>query len=172
MVSSPHVSLRVPGLTFVVLGALAALPAHGDTYEELLRNSPFGSPSSVTSERKTSAAVEFRGVVIDGKDRIFSVHDRTARRAYWLRENESEGDIHVRSYHAESGVIEIVYSGQVMTLPLKQAEWAATTGPGLTRPSPATAPTDPVSDAQQSRRVTLATFLERSRNRGTTPTTP
>jgi xanthine/CO dehydrogenase XdhC/CoxF family maturation factor len=106
--------------------ALLALNMAGDSaaqaIDSLLRNSPFGNPGSAPASADNSGQqFEFRGVVDDGGNLLFSVYEPATRRSRWLAVGESSEAVTVRSFDAQNNSLTIEHQARTLTLALRKA---------------------------------------------------
>ncbi len=90
-------------------------------FNSLLNNSPFGQTrSGGPTTDASNAPVEFRGVVVEGAEKIFSVYEPEYRRSFWLKENETEGRITVRHFDEAASTLSVEYGSDVLQLSIRR----------------------------------------------------
>lgn len=155
--------IRIVGL-FVPLGL--AFPACGATsnLDGLLRNSPFDAAPAVAAN---GAALELRGVLVDGGEYFFSLYDPSTRASMWVGLNETGNPFTVQSYDTAKGLAQVAYKGRTLSLALKQAKVVALAANPVAN-APAAAPSAPVnvsSAANQNEAARLTAIVEEIRRR-------
>lgn len=112
--------LQIAGL----LLALAATASHGaaPNLDSLLQNSPFGGPAAVAGGARTDAPLEFRGVLVEGGEKFFSIYEAASHSSLWVGVNEPGNPYKVQGYDSVKGIVTVEYKGGLVTLPLKQAK--------------------------------------------------
>lgn len=98
----------------------AHLGAAADMRDSLLKNSPFGDPAEKVSA--AAAAPEFRGYMVEGGERIFSLYDPAQGRSFWLKRDEAGGGLVARKFSEDKLLLEVEYRGRPLALHLVQAK--------------------------------------------------
>lgn len=92
-------------------------------FDNLLKNSPFGTPAVRTSEQeKFDTGLEFRGILSDGGEKFFSLHDLRTQTASWVGLNEPGFRFLVRHYDPARSTVEVECEGRLVTLALKPSK--------------------------------------------------
>jgi len=88
--------------------------------DSLLSNSPFGSAKSSGQPADTATQpLEFRGVLEENGQQIFSIYDTATKRSRWVGINAASDDFVVKSYDAGANSISLDQHGRVLALTLK-----------------------------------------------------
>lgn len=102
------------------------------------KEAPVQKVEPVVQNGPISREVEFRGIVqLDGVYQ-FSVFNKSSQKGYWLRENESEDGISIRSFDAESMSITLQMNGRSERLTLmseSDAPLPVSTSVSITQPN-------------------------------------
>lgn len=109
-------------ITLGLAGGQVLALATPQKWDTLVGNSPFPSPPAIAPSAETQTALEFRGVVIEDGEPLFSIYDPAARRAIWVRLNESGSAFAVQSYDADLASVVVQYKERVQKIALKQAK--------------------------------------------------
>src|ERR1700694_153274 len=127
MVSRPLIAASVCLLTFLGPAGAASTP---DRFGGLLANSPFGSPRAGAPGSGTSEPLEFRGVLEENGNRIFSIYETATHRSNWVDLNDPVNEFSVKDYDAAHDSVTVEFQGNPLKLALKRAApvVAATTG--------------------------------------------
>lgn len=157
----------LPGLAAVaVFAAEPAKPA----LDSLVKNSPFGSAASPGAPGMESGALEFRGMIVDNGEPLFSFFETANRQSQWVKLNETGAPYTVQSYDPESQSVKVLYRNQPLTLTLKRAQIIVqaappmvTPAPGATGPSPTAVVNPSAPSADEAAR--LAQVAEEIRRR-------
>ncbi len=106
------------------LGAVAASAADDTkpSLDSLVKNSPFGSATSPAAPGMEAGGLEFRGVIVDNGEPLFSFFETANRQSNWVKLNESGAPYTVQSYDAENQSVKVLYRSQPLTLTLKRAQ--------------------------------------------------
>ncbi|MDQ8193378.1 hypothetical protein QEH59_03010 [Coraliomargarita sp. SDUM461004] len=127
---APHIRRSTPAKALRLLAlALASSFSHITTAETLESSNPFLPPGYgekqteppkpvVQTNGPISREIEFRGVVKFNNNYQFSVFNKTEQKGYWIKENQAEGGISVRSYDADSRTITVNMNGRSERLTL------------------------------------------------------
>lgn len=100
------------------LGLVAAAESDGGL-EKLLSNSPFAATGGAKPGAPENAPLEFRGMVTEGNERIFSVYSPSTHHSSWLRENETEGLITVKHFNEATSTLSVEYDSKSLSLTIK-----------------------------------------------------
>lgn len=87
--------------------------------DSLLSNSPFGSAKSGQTAEAGTQPLEFRGVLEENGQQIFSIYDTATKRSRWVGLNAASDDFVVKSYDASANSISLEQHGRVLALTLK-----------------------------------------------------
>jgi len=126
-----------------MLGALLvpAMQASPVNLDGLLSSPPFNGPTATAPVAASSdAALEFRSVLVERGEFLFSLYDSSSRRSLWVGLNEPGNPYVVQSYDSSAGQVVVQYQGRALTLPLKQAKVVAMAQNAPTPPAIATQP--------------------------------
>jgi len=104
-----------------LIAAAWVLPAGATTADEisnLLRNSPFASPTAEKVAVPVPTQLELRGVVVEGDVAWFTFYDGAAQKWMTVREGGEEGALAVKSYDRTQDLVVLNYAGRTMSLAL------------------------------------------------------
>jgi hypothetical protein len=88
----------------------------------LVTNSPFGSAKSgVSSAGNGGDPFEFRAVLGEDKEVLFSIYETATRRSNWVELNDPVNGFAVKSYDPAKESITVDYQGKSLTLAIKRA---------------------------------------------------
>lgn len=87
--------------------------------DSLLARSPFEPAKSSQPADTGNQSVEFRGVLEENGERIFSIHDTVTKHSRWVTLNDTGGDLVVKSYDAETRTVSLEQNGRTLALALK-----------------------------------------------------
>ena len=94
---------------------VAASPVDG-----LLNNSPFGAaPKGGQSADVGNQPLEFRAVLEENGQKLFSIYDTATKHSRWLTQNDASGDVVIKSYDEDAHTISLERNGQSLSLTLK-----------------------------------------------------
>jgi hypothetical protein len=119
-------------------------------FQSLVDRSPFSPPQGAVNLGATeeqAGPLEFRGLVVDEQGTAYSIFDATSNKGSWLRVDEQNGIVQVKSYDEANSVLEVVQNGKPLKLALKRSTIQA--GPSLAAMIPPPAPAG--GAAQQQR---------------------
>lgn len=102
--------------------------------DSLLSNSPFGSAKSNQAADTTTQPLEFRGVLEENGQQVFSVYDTATKRSRWVGLNAANEDFVIKSYDAEAHTISLEQRGRVLALTLKSGPKVVQNFPQLPQP--------------------------------------
>ena len=111
-------------LPAVLVALMNVSPARASeaSFAGLLANSPFGQVHAEgNSPAATAVPVEFRGFVVEGTARIYSLSEPEHHRSCWLRENETDGNITVRHFDERSATLRIEYKNIPLILVINKS---------------------------------------------------
>ncbi len=91
----------------------------GSRFDSLIANSPIGSAKTAQPADAGNQPVEFRGVLEENGQLLFSVFDTATKRSRWIPLNDSNGEVVVKSYNAETNTIALEQNGRALSLILK-----------------------------------------------------
>lgn len=131
-----HLVLKIIGLG---IGLACAGPVFGVVdFQPLVDRSPFSPPGRElvpgTTEEATGP-LEFRGLVVDEEGTAFSIFDSTSSKGSWIRADDPNGPVRVKSFDKVNSVLEVEQNGKPVKLALKRAQIQA--GPSLASMIPA-----------------------------------
>lgn len=110
----------LPGLAAVV--AFAAEPV-ASSLDSLVKNSPFGSAASAALPGAgESGILEFRGMIVDNGEPLFSFFDPATRSSQWVKLNESGAPYTVQSYDRENQTVKVLFRNQPLVLAMKRSQ--------------------------------------------------
>lgn len=118
MSSRPLIAASVCLLMVLSASGAAAAP---DKLGGLLANSPFGLSRAGATGSSASEPLEFRAVLEENGNRIFSIYDNTTHQSNWVDLNDPVKDFSVKEYDAENGSVTVEYQGKALKLALKRA---------------------------------------------------
>ncbi|RXK54914.1 hypothetical protein ESB00_03180 [Oleiharenicola lentus] len=127
----------LPGLAAVAV--FAAEPAK-PSLDSLVKNSPFGSATSPGAPGMESGTLEFRGVIVDNGEPLFSFFEPANRQSQWVKLNEAGAPYTVQSYDPDTQSVKVLYRGQPLSLALKRAQIIVQAAPPAPMPAPGGAP--------------------------------
>ncbi len=110
------------GLGAVAVFATEPVEAAKLSLDSLVKNSPFGSATSPVAPGMESGALEFRGVIVDNGEELFSFFETSNRQSQWVKLNEAGAPYAVQSYDRDNQSVKVLYRGQPLTLTLKRAQ--------------------------------------------------
>lgn len=145
-----------------------AVPPAPGQFDNLIKNSPFGSAATPGVQPSSDASVlEFRGVFVDKGEPYFSLHESTTRSSQWVGLKESGQPFVVESYDVDQGSIQVKYRNQVMNLALKRSQVMVQAMPmpvpvGPPAGAPAIA-AKPISSDEATRMAQVAEEIRRRR---------
>jgi hypothetical protein len=125
-------------LGLAVLIAPAAEPAKG-SLDSLVKNSPFGSATTVRNPGPESSQIEFRGMFVDQGEQFFSFHESATNTSQWVGLKETGTPYTVQSYDADTNTVKVLFRNQPFTLSLKRAQIIVQNSPPPTQ-FPVTSP--------------------------------
>lgn len=106
----------------------------------LLANSPFGTSRTGAPGSGTSEPLEFRAVLEENGNRIFSIYETATHRSSWVDLNDPVNEFSVKEYDAAHDSVTVEYQGKPLKLALKRAapvvSAAPVTLPGNVAPPP------------------------------------
>jgi hypothetical protein len=118
MASRPLIAAWFCLLTFLGPAGAASSP---DRLGGLLANSPFGSPRAGAPGSGTSEPLEFRAVLEENGNRIFSIYETATHRSNWVDLNDPVNEFAVKEYDAAHDSVTVEYQGKPLKLGLKRA---------------------------------------------------
>ena len=116
----------------VTVLSILCLPVMLAAQKTLEQNSPFlppGYQENKPAEPEAPQAppgmiareIEFRGIVKFGNEYQFSLFDKRAQKGYWIKMNETQGGMSVRSYNPSEMSIAVSRDGRTERVSLLQA---------------------------------------------------
>ena len=133
MASRPLIIASVCLLTALSPAVASNTP---DKFGGLLANSPFGSLRTGAPGSGAAEPLEFRAVLEENGNRIFSIYDTATHQANWVDLNDPVKEFSVKEYDAEHASVTVEYQGKTMTLALKRAPAVAQVAPQIPPPGP------------------------------------
>ena len=118
MVSRPLIIASVCLLTALSPAVASNTP---DKFGGLLANSPFGSLRTGAPGSGAAEPLEFRAVLEENGNRIFSIYDTATHQSNWVDLNDPVKEFSVKEYDAEHASVTVEYQGKSMKLVLKRA---------------------------------------------------
>lgn len=115
-------SLRSKTILLLAMGGTLGLTAGmaASQLDSLLTNSPFGAAAKSGQPADAgNQPMEFRGVVEENGQQLFSIFDTATKRSRWVGLNDASGEMVVKSYNAEGNTISLEQNGRVLALTLK-----------------------------------------------------
>ena len=117
----------------------AAATSGASAFDSLIKSSPFGQSTSGAQAANGAAPLEFRGVLMDKGEYLFSLHETATRASQWVGLKEANQPYVVESYDSEKGSIQVKYHGQTLNLSLKLAQVIVQAPPPMNMPAPSPA---------------------------------
>ncbi len=161
-----HFAVLLGLVAVAVFAAEATKPA----LDSLVKNSPFGSATSPGAPGMESGALEFRGMIVDNGEPLFSFFETANRQSQWVKLNEAGAPYTVQSYDPDNQTVKVLYRNQPLSLTLKRAQIIVqaappmvTPAPGATGPSPTAVVNPSAPSADEAAR--LAQVAEEIRRR-------
>jgi hypothetical protein len=108
----------------LLLAGLAVLACPGRAGSNLLDNSPFLPPNSLTGGATEAAPLELRSILKAGGSYQFSLFDTSNRQSVWVGLNEAGHDFVVKGFDAGNNAITVEQRGRTYKLTLKEAKIA------------------------------------------------
>lgn len=133
-------------------------------FQPLVDRSPFSAAAgavNIGATEQQAGPLEFRGLVVDEQGTAYSIFDATTNKGSWLRADEPNGIVQVKSYDEANSVLEVVQNGKPVKLTLKRATIqagqslaamippAAPAGGGTPQQRPGEVKRDPAADAKR-----------------------
>lgn len=106
-------------LLLALCASLGHMAVKADSLDSLVKNSPFGSAKSGQPVDAGNQPMEFRGVLEENGQQLFSVFDTATKRSRWVTLNDTSGEVVVKSYNAEANTIALEQNGRALSLTLK-----------------------------------------------------
>lgn len=138
---------------FILLALFPALlvaqsVAPPDPLDALVKNSPFlpASGASRAAAAGEGGPLEFRSVVFERGQFVFSIYDQASKQSKWIKLGPGETPFIARSYDREHDTLSLDYQGRSQVLKL-QAGHIASQPPAGSAPAPA-----PLPSAQEAGR--------------------
>lgn len=116
--------LPVLSRTFALLPLMLGLPLAAEPvdFQPLLGRSPFGQPPAAPVQAPVETPnLEFRGIVVEGGARYYSVFNASTQRGEWVREGDAKATVQVTEFDAENNVLVVVQNGRPLRLTLKES---------------------------------------------------
>lgn len=113
--------LKSRSMLLLVMSATLGLTAGraSSQLDSLLARSPFEQEKSSRPADAGNQSVEFRGVVEENGERIFSIRDTATNHSRWVTLNDTSSDLVVKSYDAEALTVSLEQNGRTLSLALK-----------------------------------------------------
>jgi hypothetical protein len=127
-----------------VRAAKAPPPAPAvDPLDELMRDSPFMPAGGPVAAAPEGGPLELRGVLFEGGQFLFSIHDQGTKESKWVRLGERDTPYVARSFDHENDVLTVDYQGRQVALklpPARVTELAPSGAPQDGNPAPMPTP--------------------------------
>lgn len=128
---------------FLLLLQVAGAGSPTDKINRLLSNSPFGqSRAGAAGGGATGDPLEFRGVLEENGNKLFSIYETGTHHSTWVELNDSVNGFSVKSYNPANETLSVEYQDRPLTLAIKRAAPVAQAAqfqapPGVMAPTPA-----------------------------------
>ncbi len=155
-------------LSALLVPTMQASPVNLDG---LVSSPPFNGPTAAAPiAASNDAALEFRGVLVERGELLFSLYDSSSRSSLWVGMNEPGNPYVVRSYDSNAASVAVQFQGRTLTLLLKQAKvvamaQAAPQPPAVATQSPANTPPNATPQASATEATRLAAVADEIRRR-------
>ena len=109
-------------MLLLALGAVLGLASGqaASQLDSLVANSPFGSAKSgQAADAAGNQPFEFRGVLEENGQQLFSIFDTATKRSRWVGLNAASDDFVVKSYDADARSVSLEQHGRLLALTLK-----------------------------------------------------
>ncbi|MSU45848.1 MAG: hypothetical protein EXS42_01650 [Lacunisphaera sp.] len=118
MASRLLIAAFVCSLTALPRGVARNTP---DKLGGLLANPPFGLSRTGAAGSAAAEPLEFRAVLEENGNRIFSIYDTSTHQSNWVDLNDPVKEFSVKEYDAEHASVTVEYQGKLLKLALNRA---------------------------------------------------